>query len=238
MKMEDMKTTLDSIKSKWQAGGQSMVEFALLLPLLIMLLSGLVEFGFAVNMYLDLIDTAREVARYAADRDPVHIGDTFVPYNEDFYIAAIGLADYTFLQAGQITLDTDSDDVVISIIQVTGTDVHARYPLSGTGLPETGYIEDNTTAPHICTAGGATPVNGGEIGWRRYCNHISRFTSAEIESRLDAMDATLPPDTGIVLVEIFYDYHMILELPWLTMTLPNPITLHAYTFAPNAASEP
>ncbi len=52
--------------------GQSFVEFAILLPLLLMMLSGLIEFGFMLNTYLDLINSAREVARYLANDDPLH----------------------------------------------------------------------------------------------------------------------------------------------------------------------
>ena len=50
--------------------------------------------------------------------------------------------------------------------------------------------------------------------------------------------ADIPPDTGIVAVEIYYDYHMTLGLPWITAFLPDPITLHAYSFMPNSAAEP
>ena len=36
-----------------------------------MMLSGLIEFGFMLNYYLDVIDAARESARFAADGDPI-----------------------------------------------------------------------------------------------------------------------------------------------------------------------
>ena len=40
--------------------GQSLVEFTIMLPVLLIMLSGLVEAGIALNVYLDLIDTTRE----------------------------------------------------------------------------------------------------------------------------------------------------------------------------------
>jgi hypothetical protein len=43
---------------------------------------------------------------------------------------------------------------------------------------------------------------------------------------------------GLVLVEIYYDYHMVLGLPWITAFVPNPIPLHAYTIMPNSSVEP
>ena len=47
--------------------GQSMVELALLFPVLLILLSGLVEFGFILNEYLSVMDAARNAARFASD---------------------------------------------------------------------------------------------------------------------------------------------------------------------------
>src|SRR5574341_717189 len=50
--------------------GQSLVELALLLPVLAIMLSGLIEFGFALNQFLNILDAAREGARFGADGDP------------------------------------------------------------------------------------------------------------------------------------------------------------------------
>ena len=44
--------------------GQQLVEFALLLPLLLLLLLGIIEFGFAVFRYDTVANTSREIARY------------------------------------------------------------------------------------------------------------------------------------------------------------------------------
>jgi len=43
---------------------------ALFLPILLILLSGVIEFGFAFNQYINLIEATREGARYAVDGDP------------------------------------------------------------------------------------------------------------------------------------------------------------------------
>ena len=45
--------------------GQSMVELALVLPLLIMLLTGIIQFGFLFNGYITVTSAAREGARLA-----------------------------------------------------------------------------------------------------------------------------------------------------------------------------
>jgi len=66
---------LRSKTARKKSRGQSIVEFMVLLPLLVMMLSGLIEFGFMLNFYLDLIDGAREVARFGANLDPLEPDD-------------------------------------------------------------------------------------------------------------------------------------------------------------------
>jgi Flp pilus assembly protein TadG len=50
------------------ARAQSLVETALLLPVLLLILSGLIEFGFLLNRYLILLDAVRNVARAPTTR--------------------------------------------------------------------------------------------------------------------------------------------------------------------------
>jgi Flp pilus assembly protein TadG len=47
-------------------GGQTMVEFALVLPILAMLLFGVIQFGIVFNNYVTLTDAVRAAARKAA----------------------------------------------------------------------------------------------------------------------------------------------------------------------------
>ena len=46
--------------------GQSLVEFALLLPIFLILLVGVVEIGWGLNSYLTVVDSARDGARLAS----------------------------------------------------------------------------------------------------------------------------------------------------------------------------
>jgi len=55
--------------------GQSLVELALTFPVLLILLSGVVEFGVAFNRYINLVEATREGSRYAVDGDPCNTGD-------------------------------------------------------------------------------------------------------------------------------------------------------------------
>jgi Flp pilus assembly protein TadG len=44
--------------------GQSTVEFALILPVLLLLIFAIIEFGFILNAYVTVVSAAREGARY------------------------------------------------------------------------------------------------------------------------------------------------------------------------------
>jgi hypothetical protein len=57
--------------------GQSFTELALVLPILLLLLAGLVEVGFFINRYLDALDLTREAARFASNRDPFSTNNDF-----------------------------------------------------------------------------------------------------------------------------------------------------------------
>ena len=58
--------TLKTPQRLRSSDGQTMVEFALVLPLLALLLFGVIQFGIVFNHYLDLTDAVRAGARVAA----------------------------------------------------------------------------------------------------------------------------------------------------------------------------
>jgi hypothetical protein len=173
-----------------------------------MMLSGLIEFGFLLNFYLDLVDAAREAARFAADDDPLIRGGPFDGDTDpSFYALAqsMTLDSINIGSGGQITLDTaNNDDIVISTFSVMNGFIDRRFP------------------------------DGSPNGMSYAGNQISEFTDAEINALLDPA----APNAGLVLIEIYFEYHMILGLPWIQMFVPDPIMLHAYSIMPNSAVEP
>jgi hypothetical protein len=213
---------------KWRA--QSLVEFTIMLPVIMLLLSGLVEFGFLLNNYLDLIDAARDVARAAADDDPVHdcrgafhpspvrsMSDTdcgepiFEPFG--FYQRSFDALSGVLSGNREISInEANGDDMVISIFSVSGG-VATRYP----PLYNDGRCDQ-----------------GGEYGWRLYCNQPSAMSDAEVASRLQA----IAPGQGFVMVELYFNYHMKLGLPWITAFVHDPVLLHAYAIMPNVRAAP
>lgn len=206
------------VKTKKKSRGQSIVEFMVLLPVLLMMLSGLIEFGFLLNYYLDVIDAAREAARFAANDDPIHDDSTGVYQdpNCQFYLRTQTVAEQSLNigSGGQITLNPASDDIIISAFSVLGNTVDSRFPVNTVGCPGLNIVP-------------------GAVS--RYANHTTGLdTSSDIEAKLDAS----APNTGMVSVEIYYDYHMVLGLPWISAFVPDPVTLWAYSIMPNVNVEP
>jgi len=168
------------------------------------MMSGLIEFGFLLNYYLDIIDAARDGARFAANVDPLEPDQTPPQLNCTTTTYFYRLVPCVVTQAltPQITLDPARDDLVISAFSIGGGVVTARFPDAD--------------------------------GWSLNSHYASRFTSADIQAMLDPS----APNTGVVLVEIFFNYDMILGLPWITAFIDNPVVLHAYTIMPNTFVEP
>ncbi len=200
---------------RFRSGGQGLVEFTLMFPVLLIMLSGLMEFGFLLNEYLDVLDGAREAARFVSDADPFSLTptcDTSPQYeNPIFYTNAATLAQNTM---APLALDPARDDIIISVFSIGGgasPTVHARFPQDGCLTSTAGQ-------------------------WHLYNNgmHTSSFSNADVVARLK----TNAPNTGIVLVEVFFAYDQKFKLPWITAFVPDPIQVRSFTMMPLVAAEP
>jgi hypothetical protein len=201
--------------------GQGLVEFALFFPILLVILSGLFEFGFMLNEYIDILDSAREASRFAADNNPFDEN-----YNDrlDFYISTSDLALQTArplelcvdanpldgLRCGDDPSDEVNGDIVISVF---------------------GVAEIAPGPPPVISVG-RHPQPAGF--WSRFNRESSQFSDADILALLDPN----APNTGIVIVEVYYDYAQKFKLPWITPFVPDPIHIDSHTIMPLVAAEP
>jgi hypothetical protein len=199
------------------ARGQGLVETAILLPVLLIVLSGLLEFGFVLNEYMTIQDAVRNAARYAADSD-YKSRDSVVDCNstKDFYRQTACLVNRELSREAPfvgLNLANGQDDVIISVFSVDGPSgqITARFP------------EDV-----------------GEVGWSMAedfngtRNQSSSFSTAEMQAKLRGF----APNTGYVLVELYYSYDQKLKLPWITAFVPDPILMRPYAVMPNSSAEP
>lgn len=131
MKKEQKQLFSDILKNK-KTKAQSLVEFAITLPVILVLLSGVVEFGFALNYYLSLIDASRQASRWGSNLDPFNTDGT---NNLTFYTNVAGEARYNLdpsvvnpsYEGRRIVLDSTKDDVVVSVFRLNGTTVTLVY---------------------------------------------------------------------------------------------------------------
>ena len=208
--------------------GQSLVELSLILLLLLVMLTGAVEFGTLLNQYTTVVDAARAGARFASNDEPfVRVVSASCPvpfcvsmnffHNVDIIIEGAELGrdpappaiDRDKGALSPIRLQPEEgDDVVVSVFSIHNGTV-TRFPAS-----ENGWSYYRSLG----------------LG---YSGQNSEFSSGEMEARLNG----LAPDTGMVLVEIFYHYHQILGF-WRMLGIPDPIMVHTYAIMPVSAAEP
>ena len=90
--------------------GQALVEFALVLPLLLILVCGIIDFGWIFGCQLSASSAAREAARYTA----IHYNDSTT--DNDAAIAQDIVEDYApTLVSPSVTLTKSSDTVTITV---------------------------------------------------------------------------------------------------------------------------
>lgn len=257
-----MKKIVKKLKS-----GQSLVEVAIIFPVLLILLSGLLEFGFMLNEYMTIQDAVRNAARFASDGDFMQ-SDT--PYNQ--YLCAdpetgfpqescckgknsitgevygIGTLDF-FRQTACLVndeLNQMSPDIEMHCLAPGSNDLCYWGVLDpNNGLPEN-KDEILISAYSVNKLPNGTSqvtqfpgLNGWSyaenyIGYSGVRNQNSRFSIAEISARLD----NSAPNSGYILVEVFYNYDQKLKLPWITAFVPDPILLHVYAIMPLSSAEP
>jgi hypothetical protein len=209
-------------------------------PILLILLSGLFEFGFLFVHYLAVLDSARNAARFSSDSQfDVVDADLSCASTLDFYRQTACMA-LDELAAEQPTIllclpDTPvshdcpggwdkMDDVIVSVFSV---------------------LRNSSTIPTPDIK--RFPMSAGEQGWSfaadyigqsqgdaRNGMHVTQFSSARVMSKLHLNT----PNTGYVLVEINYNYHQVLALPWFTQFVHDPVPLHLYAMWPLVSAEP
>jgi hypothetical protein len=234
---------------------QSFVEFALILPILLLVLLGVVELTLFMGTYINLVDLTREAARFASNRDPfaaASAGDHNCSTTGDFNFFWDTACIFSPLQGGACTysafcngfnstlgIKSAEDDILVSVFTETGVDV------GGVIDPQ---ITNNAAAELPWVWSNHDPDTAKNDNWRRDCDRLATpaaanptFTKAVMQSY---MDRTTNPaiqamaNKGFVVVEALYCYHQILNIPILSQFLPNPMRIHAYTIMPLPAAQP
>jgi hypothetical protein len=222
------------IKLKGVSKGQSFIELALVVPVLMLLMAGVVEIAFLYFSYMSALDLSREAARFASSRD-YRINDVEDPdglpysacqdsYLSYFYDTSCFFIDTEINSSLEIS-PTDYADVAISVFTVTNNHVTNRWPNNADGVFS--LFQTNV--------GGSMVPN-----WKLDCSgNIVRTQPYMTNAQMEAMfQPDAPTEKGFVMVEVYYCYHHKLNLPGLTWAIPNPLRMHAYTIMPSSEAIP
>ena len=111
--------------------GQSFVELSLVIIFLMIFVAGIVEFGFALNNYLNLVDASREAVRYSSNFDPFILNpDGTKSLDANFFDQTFQLTEQVL---DPIVLDSSKgDDIVVSFFSVA-EGYFKRYPEGSQG---------------------------------------------------------------------------------------------------------
>ena len=193
---------------------QSMVEFAIALPVLLLLLMGMVEFGFMLNTYLSIQDAVRSTARRYSTINPFNADGTD---NLDYYAGAAQnvvdlLAPPSDPTARQIVMDSTRDNILISLIEVK---------------------VNETNNPNTVTSITRYPDGLSHFKFYNATNPTTAFSNSAIEAQLTANGAE-PGNAGLLIVEIYYSYEGVINTPITTpfMSPQNPVMLYASAIMP------
>lgn len=201
--------------------GQSFVELMLITLILALMLAGVVEFGYLLNSYLKVLDGTREGARYANMGIAFEIDPDTGLYvsRQDFYI---NTAIQTMRVMSPIVLNGNrGDDIVISVFSVAGSSI-VRWPI------------DRPNGWNACDNRGDLTSDLNLDNWSSCIGQPSHFTSSQILALIDP----LAPASGILLVEVYYNYPQILKLPVFAQVIPDPIPVYTYSVMPLSSAEP
>lgn len=193
---------------------QSMVEFAIALPVLLLLLMGMVEFGFMLNTYLSIQDAVRSTARRYSTINPFNADGTD---NLTYYSGAAQnvvdlLAPPSDPTARQIIMDSTRDNILISLIEVK---------------------VNETNNPNTVTSITRYPDGSSYFKFYNATNPATAYSNSAIETNLTANGAE-PTNAGLLIVEIYYSYEGVINLPFTTpfMSQQNPVMLYASAIMP------
>jgi hypothetical protein len=199
----------------------------LVVLILALMLSGVVEFGYLLNSYLKVLDGAREAARFSAssiafgiDPDTGVFGDY-----EKFYTD-------TAKQAMRVMspiklIGNQGDNIVISVFSVVGSSI-VRWPI---GYAFGWNLCDKISNPTFNGDRDLADWSSCSTFWQ---NKRSKFSTAQI---LTMMDPNAPA-SGVLLVEVYYNYSQILKLPIFEQAIPDPMAVYTYSVMPISSAEP
>jgi hypothetical protein len=237
--------------------GQSLLEFAIIVPLLVLFILGAAEITLFIGTYINIVDLTREAARYASVKDYKEApSPSYTPncsnidtskVNGFYYDTACifspikystSCSDPNFCNGFNSTVffKPDQDDILISAFTVSDNVVTAHYP------PD---VNPGVFAPWAWSNNDADTTHNDN--WKRSCDGTNPaeitgpyFSDAKMNDYMETANAGTYTVTakGFVVVEAYYCYHQVMTVPLVGLLFPNPMKIHVYTIMPLPYADP
>lgn len=95
--------------------GQSLVETAIVVPILLLLLAAIIDFGRAFDTYIVLTNAAREGARFASLANPIDPAQIRDLVYDDVVGSGMNITDMSTFKKGDIILEESTDVVTVTV---------------------------------------------------------------------------------------------------------------------------
>jgi hypothetical protein len=238
--------------------GQSLVEMALIAPVLILMFIGVMEVGWALRGYLVLVNADREAARFAARG--IYL-DFSQPDIENVGYQSVVTHTVRSI-ADQLPLDFTGDNPNATMI-ITHLEIDTGYPCSESGRPcddecaanpNTTYADDDVVIlpPPVGVGYASDPAvvisdtyrAQYGIGAPTYTTRIADTLWEGLRTENESLNCQLmiknpeisPSANSVIIVELFYDQPQLLGVPLISNRFTNPIPLYASTMMRIAAA--
>ena len=192
--------------------GQGLLEMAVILPLLLILLLGVVEMGYAMRNYLIIVNANREGCRFAA--------------RGRFSDARVG---ERVVSAGGVIREGETD---VPFLRTQGTEPNTAIIVTHIPMDSDGVVPAYTTwvSGVVSSAGGGVQPVMAENS--RLTETMPAIIARHREStqEINAMrEASMyePMENNIVIVETLFMHHPLWNSPFIP--LPDPWVMHAQT---------
>lgn len=204
--------------------GQALVETALIAPLLIFLLIGVFETGYALRSYLVLANASREAARFA-------VRPGYLTYDEAGYNRVVSHTLNSI--SGQIPF-TQGGTVIVSVISIETQRVCDPDDLAACNC---GVAMLHPISPtlvmsplNVPTLTYKYPATSTEQTWLDYASLTANgvLENRRFNCQLQKRGAVPAVDT-MVTVELFYDHPQLFGFPLISNPLTDPIKMHGHT---------
>lgn len=194
--------------------GQSLVEMAIITPILLLMLLGLFEVCYVLRNYMIVITTSREAARFATKGDNLIVTDDGATGYEEVVqhsiVSAAGQLQNKLYEPGESGLVISNIVASVTITDCATGNYHVLFPWYGSE-----YLTYSTSPDYESRL---DFLSEAQKTGERHRNIACRY--------LDENGVPVVPDEHVVIVEMYYTSHQLLGAPVVSNYLTDPIPLY------------